>query len=172
MGFADVGSSSSRVAVRAGRQELVYGDQRLVGHLGWTNAARVFDGVKVTVRGKAASLDVFGASVVRTIEDEFDKSGAGNRFAGAYLTMPKLVKSGSLEPYLFWRRDTNLPGELGVVGDPEGEHGRCAVRRQAPAGARLQRRDGGAAGIAREQRRGGVGWALAATRVVEPGPAR
>jgi alginate export protein len=119
MGFADIGSSTSRVAVRAGRQELVYGDQRLVGHLGWTNAARSFDAVKVTMRGKAASLDVFGASVVRTIEDGFDKSGAGNRFAGSYLTMPKLVKGGSLEPYFFWRRDTNLPGETGVVGDLE-----------------------------------------------------
>ncbi|HEX5109202.1 MAG TPA: alginate export family protein [Vicinamibacterales bacterium] len=117
MGFADIGSSTSRLSVRAGRQELVYGDQRLVGHLGWTNAARSFDAVKVTMRGKAASLDLFGASVVRTIEDGFDKSGAGNRFAGAYLTLPKLVKSGSLEPYLFWRRDTNLPGETGTVGD-------------------------------------------------------
>ena len=117
MGFADVGAPSSPVVIRAGRQELVYGDQRLVGHLGWTNAARTFDGVKVTVRGKAASLDVFGASVVRILDDEFDKSGAGNRFAGAYLTMPKLVKSGSLEPYFFWRRDTNLPGEFLGVGD-------------------------------------------------------
>jgi hypothetical protein len=27
----------------AGRQELVYGDQRLIGHVSWLNAARTFD---------------------------------------------------------------------------------------------------------------------------------
>jgi hypothetical protein len=83
VGYVDAGSSTSPVAVRGGRQELVFGDQRLVGHLGWTNAARSFDGVKMTLRSKAGSIDVFGASVVRILEDEFDKSGAGNRFAGA-----------------------------------------------------------------------------------------
>src|SRR4029077_3636737 len=50
MAFADVGSAGSHVTVRAGRQELVYGDQRLIGHVSWLNAARTFDGVKATFR--------------------------------------------------------------------------------------------------------------------------
>jgi hypothetical protein len=60
---------------------------------------------------------VFAASVVRILDGEFDKSGAGNRFAGAYGSTTKLVKNGTVEPYLFWRRDTNLIGELGSPGD-------------------------------------------------------
>jgi hypothetical protein len=115
VGYADVGSTTNAVAVRAGRQELAFGDQRLVGHLGWTNAARSFDAVKVTLRSKAVSLDLFGASVVRILDDEFDKSGAGNIFTGAYASATKLVSGGSVDPYVFWRKDINLPGEQGVV---------------------------------------------------------
>ena len=46
MAFADVGTAQSRLALRVGRQELVYGEQRLVGHVGWVNAARTFDAAK------------------------------------------------------------------------------------------------------------------------------
>ena len=116
MAFADVGTAQSRFAFRAGRQELVYGEQRLVGHVGWLNAARTFDAAKLTVRGKRVSLDVFGASVVRILEGEFDKSGAGNRFAGAYATAPTLVPGASVEPYAFWKRDVNLLTETATRG--------------------------------------------------------
>ena len=48
--FADIGTAKTPVAVRVGRQELVFGEQRLVGHVSWLNAARTFDAAKVTVR--------------------------------------------------------------------------------------------------------------------------
>ena len=116
MAFADVGAAQGRLALRVGRQELVYGEQRLVGHVSWVNAARTFDAARLTVRGKRASLDVFGASVVRILEGEFDKSGAGNRFAGAYATVPTLVPAASVEPYAFWKRDVNLLTETATRG--------------------------------------------------------
>ncbi len=115
-GFADIGSAESRVALRVGRQELAYGDQRLVGHLGWSNAARSFDAAKLSVRGSRLQLDVFAASVVRILDGELDKSGNGNRFAGAYAVAPSLVPNGSLEPYLFWRHDQNIRSEAGTPG--------------------------------------------------------
>jgi len=116
LAFADVGNAQSRIAVRVGRQELVYGEQRLVGPVGWLNAARTFDAAKLTVRGKRLSVDVFGASVVRILEGEFDRSGAGNRFAGAYATAPALVPGASVEPYAFWKRDVNLLTETATRG--------------------------------------------------------
>ena len=64
-----------------------------------SNAARTFDAAKLTVRGKRLSVDVFAASVVRILDGEFDKSGNGNRFAGAYATAPALVPAASVEPY-------------------------------------------------------------------------
>jgi hypothetical protein len=117
MAYGDFGASSGPVTVRAGRQELAYGDQRLVGHVSWLNAARTFDGAKLTLRSTSVQLDTFATSVVRIMEEEFDKSGNGNLFTGAYLTAGKLVPQGSLEPYLFWRRDTRLNGEAGAHGE-------------------------------------------------------
>ena len=106
--FADVGAATGPVTIRAGRQELVYGEQRLVGHVSWLNAARTFDGVKVTFRTKAFSADVFATSVVRILDGEFDKSGNGNRFAGVYGTTTKLIPQASVEPYVLFKRDVNL----------------------------------------------------------------
>jgi len=116
MAFADVGAASGPVTVRAGRQELVYGEQRLVGHVSWLNAARTFDGVKATFRTKAFAADVFATSVVRILESEFDKSGAGNRFAGVYATTTKLIPLASVEPYVLFKRDVNLRPEAGGLG--------------------------------------------------------
>ena len=45
--------------LRLGRQQLVYGDQRLLGHLGWKDVARTFDGVKGMYKSGPVSLDVF-----------------------------------------------------------------------------------------------------------------
>jgi len=116
MAFADVGTAKSKVIARVGRQELTFGDQRLVGHAGWLNAARTFDAAKVTIKSAAMQLDVFGASVVRILDGEFDKSGSGNRFAGAYATSGKVIPKGSVEPYVFFRRDVNQRAETGVPG--------------------------------------------------------
>jgi hypothetical protein len=112
----DIGSASAPVAARVGRQEIVFGDQRLVGHAGWLNAARSFDAARVTFKAKAAQLDVFAGSVVRILDDEFDKSGNGNRFGGAYVSSGRILPHGTMEPYVFYRRDTNLRTEAGTFG--------------------------------------------------------
>src|SRR5690242_9883284 len=42
--YVEVGSlESSKLGLRVGRQELFFGEQRLIGHLNWTNTARSFD---------------------------------------------------------------------------------------------------------------------------------
>ena len=116
MAYADVGTAASTFVARVGRQELAFGDQRLVGHVGWLNAARTFDAAKVTFKTPSVQLDVFGASVVRILDGEFDKSGNGNRFAGAYATSAKVIPKGSVEPYVFFRRDVNQRAEAGALG--------------------------------------------------------
>lgn len=116
MAFADVGTANSRVIARVGRQELAFGDQRLVGPSNWTNAGRTFDAAKVTFKTPAVQLDLFGASVVRILDGEFDKSGNGNRFAGAYATSAKIIPKGSVDPYVFFRRDVNQRAESGTLG--------------------------------------------------------
>ena len=114
--FADVGTSTGPVTIRAGRQELVYGEQRLIGHVSWLNAARTFDGVKASLRSKPFSADLFATSVVRILDREFDKSGNGNRFAGVYGTTSRLIPQATVEPYVLFKRDVNLRAEAGGLG--------------------------------------------------------
>jgi hypothetical protein len=115
--LADVGASGSHVAARLGRQELVFGEQRLVGHGNWSNAARTFDAARVILRGKKGQIDAFVASVVRILPDEWDKSGNGNQFDGVYATTSALVPHSSVEPYFFWRADRDLKAESGTIGN-------------------------------------------------------
>ena len=111
----DIGSAKAPLGARLGRQEIAFGDQRLVGHANWLNSGRTFDAVRATVRSKAAQIDLFAASVVRILDDELDKSGNGNRFAGAYASTGRLLPRGIIDPYAFYRRDTNLRSETGVL---------------------------------------------------------
>jgi hypothetical protein len=134
MGFADIGAATGPVTVRAGRQELVYGEQRLIGHVSWLNAARTFDAVKATFRTKAFAVDVFGASVVRILDSEFDKSGAGNRFAGVYGTTARLIPAATVEPYVLFKRDVNLRAEAGGFGTLQETTTGIRVAGKLPAG--------------------------------------
>lgn len=111
--FIDIGPAGAPLAARAGRQEIAFGDQRLVGHTNWLNSGRTFDALRLTATAKHAQIDLFAASVVRILNDEFDKSGNGNRFAGAYVSTNRILPGGTTEPYVFWRRDVNQRAESG-----------------------------------------------------------
>jgi hypothetical protein len=115
--FADIGDAKAPVGARLGRQELAFGEQRLLGHLAWVNTGRSWDAARVILRAKSWQADVFGASLVRSLPEEFDKSGNGNRLAGVYASSPKVIPQAAVEPYLFWRRDVNLRSELTTIGD-------------------------------------------------------
>lgn len=115
--YLEVGDAQSAVSVRGGRQELAFGEQRLIGHLNWTNAARTFDGARATIRAHGLQLDVFEASVVRILDGELDKSGQGNRLGGVYATSRAWVPRATVEPFVFWRRDERQAAEMGAPGD-------------------------------------------------------
>jgi hypothetical protein len=114
---AEIGSATAPVAARVGRQELAFGEQRLLGHLAWTNTARSWDAARLILRGKAFQVDTFAASLVRSLPDSFDKSGNGNRLYGAYGSAPKLIPLGTVEPFVFFRQDENVRSEAGVLAD-------------------------------------------------------
>ena len=117
LAHVDVGQlEKGRFAVRGGRQELVFGDQRLVGHVSWLNTARSFDAVRGVFRHKKMRLDGFAASVVNVQPDEANSSGGGNYFYGADAVIAVLPNGGTLEPYEFVRATRNLRTELGSPG--------------------------------------------------------
>jgi hypothetical protein len=115
LAHVDLGVPSSRVSARIGRQELVFGEQRLVGHVSWLNAARTFDAARMTLRTPGVQLDLFAGSVVRIATDDWDRSGHGNSFHGAHATSTSLIPRTTIEPYFFWRSDRGQRTEAGAA---------------------------------------------------------
>ena len=114
MAYGEFGSANT---VRIGRQELVFGEQRLLGNVNWLNTARTFDGARVTLKRSGLQFDAFAASVVMIQPDAFDKSGYGNSLYGAYLSTTRIVPKQTLEPYFFWRQSPGIAAELGGIAD-------------------------------------------------------
>ena len=97
------GGKESPLSLKAGRQELVYGDQRLVGHARWLNVPRTFDGAKLRYDTPTLAVDLFSAGVVYTKDGALNQSNFQDLFSGLYVTLPKLSKTDVVEGYLFNR---------------------------------------------------------------------
>jgi hypothetical protein len=115
MAYGEFGGT--RNMIRAGRQELAFGEQRLIGHLNWVNNARSFDGVRTTIARPSFKFDAFAASVVTIEPDDFNESGYGNALYGWYGSAPVLIPKATVEPYVFWRKSEGLTLETGGVGN-------------------------------------------------------
>lgn len=115
--YVELGDTEKKpVGLRIGRQELAYGDERLVGNSNWLNTARSFDALRGTYRRQGYRLDLFAARVVKLQNGEFDWSTPGTNFYGAYGGLEKLVPGSTIEPYFFWRRSAGLATETGTIG--------------------------------------------------------
>lgn len=90
--FADVVvkfSLETPLTLRAGRQELSYGSERLVGVREGPNSRRAFDAVRLLFKHKEVSIDAFVARPVEVDDDSFDDQDIRDvEFWGAYATVP------------------------------------------------------------------------------------
>jgi Alginate export len=84
----------------AGREELKFGDERLVGISDWTNNSRTFDGFVARI-GDKNRVDLFSASVVVIHPTSLDMHAAGLNFHGAYGSIQTWVPRTTIEPYFF-----------------------------------------------------------------------
>jgi hypothetical protein len=92
------------VSLKLGRQELVYGDQRLVGHLRWNNNARTFDALKVRWQNSLFGVDLFTSGLVYNDHHNLNRSHIGkDTFSGAYFNWPTLASKAVVESYLLAR---------------------------------------------------------------------
>lgn len=94
------------VSLRAGRQELAYGDERLVGAINWSNNGQAFDALKLAYATDALSLDVFTATI-----NEDNEVVGGEIFNddvylnGIYATLKQVIPNNTLDVYLFHQTD-------------------------------------------------------------------
>jgi len=90
------------LSLKVGRQKLVYGTQRLVGGVEWSNQARTFDGGVLAYDGETASVDLFAAR----LPPRFDNSrGGADNLIGLYSTWA-LTPNQTLDVYAIFDNDS------------------------------------------------------------------
>jgi hypothetical protein len=73
--------NDSGLSIRAGRQAIAFGGQRLVGSVEWTQQGRVFDGLRATIKSERSNIDIIG---IRLAEASSATHAANAYFWGAY----------------------------------------------------------------------------------------
>lgn len=92
------------VSLKAGRQELSYGDERLVGAFAWNNIGRVFDAVKLRWQTEWFSAEAFTSKIVLPDDNNFNMWNDYNVFSGLYLSTKEIPKNLT-EVYFFARNE-------------------------------------------------------------------
>lgn len=83
--FVDVALLDGLTA-RVGRQELLYGNQRVVSPLDWANTRRTFEGARLLYKGDEWATDVFYTNFVPVDVDDLDEADYDQTFYGFYST--------------------------------------------------------------------------------------
>lgn len=117
------------LTLRVGRQEVAYGDGRILSPLDWHNVGRSFDGAKARYAGEGWWADLFYYVVKEGTGAEDDQD-----FGGGYVSYTGLADH-EVDAYLLLREFNNnaFTGEDGAVGD----------LRDRTAGLRVKGRQGG-----------------------------
>ncbi|MDX8404008.1 MAG: alginate export family protein [Mariprofundaceae bacterium] len=100
--------------LRLGRQQLAYGDERLLGHLGWKDVSRTFDGVKGMYHAGSVKLDLFAvhpADLIAMTPSTTSPQGEAlvtwedRRLLGAYGTYTFAPKTGIDAYFINWHHN-------------------------------------------------------------------
>ena len=118
-GYLELGPAGPGWSLRLGRQDLIFGEERLVGAAGWGNVGRSFDAARLSYRRQGARLDWFASAVVVPLNGSFDHPKLVNGFYGFYASFDRLVKDSVVEPYFLWKTAQRVRGESGVSGDQD-----------------------------------------------------
>ena len=120
-------AGSGNLTLRVGRQEMLFGKQRLISSANWANTRpRVFDGVRGTWSSDLWSLDAFWSRRVEIKKYRFNQHDPDTDFWGLYLTARRPASGTTLD--LYW---------LGLERDRVQPTGISAEERRHTMGARL-----------------------------------
>ncbi len=102
------------VSLKVGRQELSYGDERLVGAFAWNNVGRVFDAAKARWQNEHFTAEAFTGRVVIPNDNNFNVPNDYDWFSGLYVTTKDIPKQST--DFFFYSRNvsTGSPTALGV----------------------------------------------------------
>ena len=106
---------AGKTTVTAGRQELRFGDERLIGISNWTNNSRTFDVLHAQLGSPENHFDLFSGSVVQIRPTSVDTPRNGFSLHGAYGTLMTLIPHVRLEPYVLFQTPT-VTSQQGIPG--------------------------------------------------------
>ncbi len=81
------------LSLKLGRQELSYGDERLIGAFGWNNIGRAFDAAKLRWQNAWFSADFFTGNPVVPRDGQFDLPNGYDWLSGVYATTLKIPRT-------------------------------------------------------------------------------
>ena len=102
---------------RVGRQELRYGQERLVGVSDWTNAPRVFDGFRLVLGTSRNHVHLFSASVVVNNPVAFDNHAGGLVSTARTVHSPRSFLKLAWNPIYFGKPFPLVRSEEGTAGN-------------------------------------------------------
>ncbi|MDT8341514.1 MAG: alginate export family protein [Longimicrobiales bacterium] len=107
-GWLEVGTENSTLALRVGRQEANYGEERLVGAVDWTQQGRAFDGARLRVNAdERLTVDVLGFQLAESAAPtQFEDAS----FWGAY-GVYQAGAGRTLDAYALWRYNASDGGD-------------------------------------------------------------
>jgi hypothetical protein len=103
------------IGITIGRQELVYGDERLIGSFDWNNIGRVFDGIKLRFQQLNWNLEGFAVMPVSQYTKHFDVPDTQDRFYGLYYQMNYIPKQVT-EAYVLYRNKRSTDSGFPTMG--------------------------------------------------------
>jgi len=106
------------LTAKAGRQELIYGDERLIGAFDWNNIGRVFDAAKLRYETDDLWVDVFSGRVVLVDDNNFNVSNDYDYLSGVYASTRTLVPKQETQLY-FLSRNTSPKSPNATSGSPQ-----------------------------------------------------
>ncbi|EEF60107.1 alginate export family protein [Pedosphaera parvula] len=140
--FATIGNHKEfPLSLKVGRQELSYGEERLVGAYGWNNIGRVFDAAKLRWQNEWFGADFFTGRVVIPENGRFDVSNDYDWFSGVYATSP-MVPKNILDVYFLSRNAS----PQAAAAEPSPQFPQPSARDIYTIGSRLKSRPGELAG--------------------------
>jgi hypothetical protein len=116
--------AGSPAFVRVGRQEMLFGSQRLVSTLDWANTRRTFEGVRGFWRSESFDVDAFWTYPVPVDPNNHDEANTKIQFYGVW-TSARPVKGTFLDLYYLGLTDNTivadryLPGAFAPRGTQE-----------------------------------------------------
>ena len=103
------------LTAKIGRQDLVYGDERLVGNGDWGNLGRSFDAAKLRFENSSFWVDAFVSRIVLPDHHNFNVVNDYDFLSGLYASTKSLVPKTETQLYLL-ARNTSTKSAEPVIG--------------------------------------------------------